>query len=182
MIYITEIENVKISNNNYQQVTSSYLTNSNNFVQKTITINGIQTVDMTKRNCKIHKDKFMLDFMIKIPYEFKFNERWELLSYQKDGFFDKHKDKQIKNNHRFTALLYPKSLYTGGELILYGDISTIVINSSINNGWYLIIFPIDMEHESLPVLSGLKYVFKTEVMYDEDEAKELKYENEQLCD
>lgn len=94
--------------------------------------------------------------------------KWKLLKYEKDGFFTKHKDGKKNNLHFGTMLILPPKTinsYKGGELVLYINNDKVIINQ-YEEKWKLIIFGLDVEHELNKVLEGTRYVFKSEVEYD----------------
>jgi hypothetical protein len=139
------------------------------FVTKTITKSGEVTVDEEERKSLVNINKFKLKIYADEPLPFSINlddNDWELLAYEEGGFFNKHKDRKRFEAHKYTALLYIPSNYTGGEITFYDKPQVQYVLNDIDRP-YLLIFDINMPHESLPVTSGIKYVFKTAVLsYD----------------
>lgn len=81
----------------------------------------------------------------------------EFLRYEPGCFIAKHVDRL----GLFTVLIFPKEQQsTGGELILYDNGNKIVYEPSKFKETVHIVFPSNMEHEVLPVVSGQRYVFK----------------------
>lgn len=183
MIFISEVDSVSIYNKNESVNNLNQLTNQVNFIPKTTTILGVSKIDETQRKSLVHKDKFKINLNLNnLPYGIKLNQEWELLLYNEKGFFNKHRDRQLNQNHKYTALLYPKSTHKGGELILEDEFSTTIIESSKMLNWTLVIFPINLQHESLPVKSGIKYLFKSSIFIDEKVILEDKNDQDQLYD
>lgn len=183
MIFISEVNSVSIYDKNEPVKSLNQLINQANFIPKTATILGVSKVDESQRKSLVHKNKFKINFNVdNLPYGTRINQDWELLLYNEGGFFNKHRDRQLNPNHKYTALLYPKSTHTGGELVLEDDISTTLIESSKILNWTLVIFPIDLQHESLQVKSGIKYVFKSSIFIDEIDIVECKRDHDQLSD
>lgn len=183
MIFIGKVNDVRVYKSNNFKEKFNITSDVNNFIPKTATVSGISLVDETKRKSLVHKDKFKI--MINddsIPYGISFDQEWELLAYTENGFFNKHHDRQLNKNHKFTALLYPKSNHSGGELILEDDDSITIFESSKINNWTLVIFPISMNHESLPVKSGIKYVFKSPIFVDDEYNIIMKNDDNSLAD
>lgn len=184
MIFIGGVGHVNILTVNGNLIPSPlYMKDLTNFLPKSATVLGVKTIDETKRKCLVHKDKFKIDFhTYYLPYGIDFNQEWELLAYTEGGFFGKHVDRQVNPNHKYTALLYPKCTHTGGELILEDEFSSTVFESFKLKDWILVIFPISMQHESLMVKSGIKYVFKTQIFIDIPYIVSLKENENNLMD
>lgn len=97
------------------------------------------------------------------PFNMGSNYKWEMLYYKQGDFFSRHSDGKSNKRHFCTLLLLPPSninRYTGGDLILYDGNDKIVIQPN-SDKWMLVGFPINVEHESTPVISGRKIIFKT---------------------
>lgn len=93
------------------------------------------------------------------------NEKYDIIEYGPGGFFKEHQDKKHKRNHCATLLIFPPALgkleHTGGELIL--DRGRFRFESSSNTQWTFVAFHTELPHECLPVLTGRRIVFKTEL-------------------
>lgn len=194
MIFISECEDLY-----YQQIsgdTSEIMTDLSNFKPKTVTLNGNEIIDEDERVCLVNNNKFKIDFTSteELPNDIDLSDNeWELLAYQSDGFFNKHKDMKRFPEHRYTAILYLSSVYTGGDMIIHGKYhQTNLILENIDKP-LLLIFDINMPHESLPVTSGIKILFKTSVGINPKLRKYLtdaldmseeneEYREDELCD
>ena len=166
MIFTTDcisVEHVQISGD---KITS--ITDLSNFIPKTITKSGEVIIDEDERKCLVSKNKFRLNLQTSksLPIGISLNHNeWELLAYEEGGFFNKHTDRKRSLHHKYTALLYLPSSYTGGEMIIYGDYHQINFIFENIDKPVLLIFDINMPHESLPVTSGIKFLFKTAVSF-----------------
>ena len=91
--------------------------------------------------------------------------KYDVIEYNKGGFFKEHHDKQIKSTHYGTLLIFPPAVgpftHTGGDLILAKG--KFCFSSSNNKEWTFIAFHTDLPHECLEVLSGKRVVLKTEL-------------------
>lgn len=101
--------------------------------------------------------------------EYRCQRKWDLLKYQEGDFFNRHTDGKDNNqdNHYGTLLLFPPKhfcQYTGGDLLFYQSSKQIakIIPSQFEN-WTLIGFPINVEHACTQILSGIRYVFKSQI-------------------
>lgn len=106
------------------------------------------------RNCVYHSP-------IELFYDF--SNKWDMLVYESGDFFARHIDGKANNRHYCKLLLFPpKKLmdYEGGELVLYDVTKKIIITSDVDK-WIMVGFPINVEHESLPIISDKKIIFKT---------------------
>ncbi len=192
MIKITKCSNVRVFDCDKKLVTNI----DNNYDLESV---GIITdskierkIDLEKRFCYVHKNKFILNFTLNDNLtdnynpEFYFNNEnsWKLLKYEKGCFFESHTDKQVSKNHTHTALLFfPGETHEGGELIISDDISQTIIKSSDFDDWTLVIFPIYMKHEVKHVTNGNRIVFETEYLTNYTEVEKNKeYIDEDLCD
>lgn len=83
---------------------------------------------------------------------------FSFLKYEKGCFTLKHTDR-IGD---YTCLIFPAGYKsTGGELVIYKDGKEIVNFKHYNIEYdTIVIFPVGLEHEVLPVTSGERYVFK----------------------
>lgn len=95
-----------------------------------------------------------------------------LLKYDIGGFFKPHCDHNQgiresngkKFKHVATILIIPPihlHNHTGGELKLFLENNTEIITAT--DDWTILIFKLGIIHEVLPLLSGVRYVFKAEV-------------------
>jgi hypothetical protein len=102
----------------------------------------------------------------------KFNTKWDLLLYSTGGKFAKHTDGSSCKDHYATLLLFPPkkyNIFTGGELIIYDTNTnhvTIGANDLHDVEWTVIGFPINVYHEVKPILSGIRYTFRSIVKID----------------
>ncbi len=81
----------------------------------------------------------------------------DFLKYDAGCFAAKHVDRMGE----FTCLVFPKmSASTGGELRLFADNGTVVVEPNKLVRDTMVIFSTNVEHEVLPVTSGERYVFK----------------------
>jgi len=186
MIFISECTQANVYSVSRKSIKN--IKNLENFTPKTATVNGVAIVDETQRNCLVHHDNFFLDLNFD-HHDMNFNllnTQFELLGYPIGGFFNVHRDRQRDAKHKYTILVYPKSTYTGGDLILKDSLenatSVTVIETSKFTTWMVVIFSIDLYHESKEVISGSKYVFKSEIYVNENSLREEKYEDSQLAD
>ena len=161
MILATSCKNIEIDES---------VVDLSHFVSKPITKFGEVIVDEEERKSLVNTDKFKIKIYPDEPLPFNINlddNEWEILAYKEGGFFNKHKDRKRFEGHKYTALLYLPSNYTGGEVIFY-DYSQVQYSLNNIDRPYLLIFDINMSHESLPVTSGVKFVFKTAVLSYDD--------------
>ena len=97
----------------------------------------------------------------------KSHRKWDLVIYNKDNKFARHTDGKEDECHFGTLLLFPPSDYnkfTGGELVFFQsgkELATLFPHQF--NSWTLVAFPINVEHECRPILSGTRYVFKSKL-------------------
>jgi hypothetical protein len=103
------------------------------------------------------------------------NEKYDILEYGSGGFFKEHQDKKHKRNHCATLLIFPPAVgklqHTGGELIL--DRGRFRFKSSLNTQWTFVAFHTELPHECLPVLTGRRIVFKTELYSKKPVTREI---------
>ena len=101
----------------------------------------------------------------------------KFLKYEKRCFSLKHND----INSDYTCLIFPSnskltsgSKFTGGELIIY-KYGKELVNFKPYELIYdtIVILPIELEHEVLPVICGERYVFKMSLA--NIEKPEIKY-------
>jgi len=117
--------------------------------------------DSTIRKSKICRHEIIID--MKIDSNIKPSNEFEYIEYDKEGFFSVHVDRKRKENHTHTIILYPPQNITGGELVLY-PYQTNIMNITIKpfaHKWIGAIIPINMYHESKPIISGKKIILKT---------------------
>ena len=93
---------------------------------------------------------------------------FEFVRYQQDGHFKQHEDRQRSTaqtrdghsvSHTYTVCIYPPQEVKGGELI-FSLISSRHVIAMPKDKWVVLLFPIDFPHESSPVTSGQKILFK----------------------
>jgi len=100
------------------------------------------------------------------------NRKWDLVIYTEEDKFVKHTDGKDNDQHHATLLLFPPSdinHFTGGELVFYQSGQQIAkIEPNHFPQWTLVAFPTNVEHECLPILSGVRYVFKSKLHLPKD--------------
>lgn len=90
----------------------------------------------------------------------------KILKYTKDCFVLPHTDRI--GTH--TCLFFPRvSNYTGGELVFYLNGTKKVIDTSRFKSDVIVVFPVNLQHEVLPVTSGERYVLKVSLLKPEPE-------------
>lgn len=136
--------------------------------RSTLHVNGKIEVNEKYRKSKEFNNIFVQRFDMKW-YDFLrnnnldvYNQSWTMLQYEKGSFFSKHTDR----NGVCTALFFPyceqNKKCEGGELIIYDKQNKkeiYEINKFDCNK--IIIFDANTEHEVLPLISGVRYVFRT---------------------
>jgi len=190
---------------------------SHNFERTLAGIGSIEVLDLEKRSSWTHKHKCLVGFTKEINEFFNQNkiiygkeeygyDEFSLLKYETGDFFLNHRDTKlpdiIKNNgikeiHQYTCLIFcpygENEILEGGELIFkHPDaLYEIKFNPGVEtkkNNFVMLIFSIDMYHEVLPIIKGIRYVFKKPLFvktgHNEDEDK---YDNDDeevddLCD
>jgi len=91
--------------------------------------------------------------------DMKINPNYEYIKYEIGGYFVRHMDRKREPKHTHSILLYPPQEIEGGELALYiNGVNYYIIPKK--NKWKCIIFPIEIFHESKPVIKGIKEVIK----------------------
>lgn len=94
------------------------------------------------------------------------NELFRFYKYQPGQLFKKHRDQSFIRNEieasYFTFMIYLNDNYEGGETTF----NEIIIQPKTGNA---LIFLHDLEHEGSPVVSGIKYVLRTDIMYKLEE-------------
>jgi hypothetical protein len=144
--------------------------NNENFSRTYASINNTSVIDLEQRSSWTHNKKFIVSSIHADNY-FENNNiinndnKYQLLKYEKDDFFNIHLDTKQNDNHKYTCLILLKddnNDYEGGELILSDkdNIFNININSSNINGCVMIIFSLDLFHKITPVTKGTRYVLK----------------------
>ena len=82
--------------------------------------------------------------------------------YQPGEQFKKHRDQSFIRNEieasYFTFMIYLNDNYDGGETTF----NHLTIHPKQGMG---LIFQHDLEHEGAPVIKGIKYVLRTDIMY-----------------
>lgn len=116
----------------------------------------------------IYSSKYMNnDEMKKIIINMNSKLEFRLHCYTVDGKFAPHTDGKKNVGHFATLLIFPPATYspfTGGDLVFYPDNGkTIVMKPSKFTDWTAVVFKIDLEHEVRSVVSGKRYVFKTQL-------------------
>ena len=92
------------------------------------------------------------------------NERFRFYRYREGQSFKPHIDGAFKRNEDeislITALIYLSEDFEGGETYLISDNEKIVPKKGM-----LLLFDHKILHAGMPVISGTKYVIRTDVMY-----------------
>ena len=99
------------------------------------------------------------------------SNNWDMLVYEKGDFFACHTDGKENDLHLATILLLPpKSInnYKGGELIVYDGNNNKIITAH-ETDWTVIGLPINIGHESKPVIEGKKIIFKTKFQINKED-------------
>ena len=89
---------------------------------------------------------------------------WTLLKYSPGDFFKPHTDRLGE----FTAILFPQlpnDSFTGGDLIIS---NSVTISSNNLNSHRIVIFDTHAMHEVTPILTGVRYAFKTSLFKEID--------------
>lgn len=107
-------------------------------------------------------------------FEWYINNKLEKLEFQlhchnRTGFFIEYTDKRKSEQHFANLLLFPPasiSPFEGGDLFLYpiGE-QSVKIRPSKFKDWTIVAFTFNVRHECSPILSGRRFVFKTELEY-----------------
>jgi predicted 2-oxoglutarate/Fe(II)-dependent dioxygenase YbiX len=145
--------------------------NNKNFYRTFATINNTSVIDLEQRSSWTHNKKFIVSSIQADNYFennniINNNNKYQLLKYEKDDFFNIHLDTKQNDNHKYTCLILLKddnNDYEGGELILSDkdNIFNININSCV-----MIIFSLDLFHKITPVTKGVRYVLKKPLFND----------------
>lgn len=92
---------------------------------------------------------------------------WKLHIYSPGGQFKKHSDGRQDSSHYGTLLLFPPNtinVFTGGELVFYDSGHEVArVLPHLFTQWTIFAFPINVDHCCLPVHTGTRYVFKSEL-------------------
>ncbi len=159
----------------------------NLFQISTVGINDKIVIDRSQRDSFIHQNEFYFDSHEISSYGVANNFSamdgpWKLLKYEKGQHFHSHTDSREDDNHLCTALLFPAisfSSYSGGEFLIHNLLSfeqsnqkSIISSSDVQNST-LVIFPVNFYHEVLPVLEGVRYVFKKAIYVNSDSENQL---------
>lgn len=179
-------------------------------IPSTCRIYGQEQIDITKRNSQTFPNKYTIlsekvnSFLKSIglettdlaeridptgyhSYSSTKHSLFELIKYNPDGFFNKHKDKLFSKStdkyiHTHMCLLYPPASLTtpksnpedkleGGDIVFYinsegeggGEEITQTIKPSEFTKWTFVIFEQKILHQVLPTIKGTRYVFKTQI-------------------
>lgn len=105
---------------------------------------------------------------------------FKLIKYETGGKFKRHTDTLINEYHFGTLLVFPPiddkehgNVHEGGnlELIPFSEDSKLTVVSSSIKKWTFVFFNPLIEHECLEITNGNRYVFKTELFYQEEKFK-----------
>ena len=95
------------------------------------------------------------------------SRKWDLVIYDPKDKFVKHTDGKKDETHYGTLLLFPPDVindFVGGELVIYQSGKELHrIKPQTFDKWTLVAFPVNVEHECLPIISGTRYVFKSKL-------------------
>lgn len=111
------------------------------------------------------KNEGLDNFFFKDENQENFYRKWKVHKYMNDGFFVKHSDTKINENHIGTMVLLPPKLYSeyeGGELILYDINDSAKIEEKVVpniDTWKLVFIKIGQQHEISKVTKGIRYSF-----------------------
>lgn len=124
--------------------------------------NGIDR--STKENVRkslIYKKTITMDFLLNDkPDNLIFHPEYEYIKYEPGGHFIRHRDRKRSENHTHSVLFYPPQNVTGGDLVMFVNGEIINISMPKKSKWKCIIFPIEIEHASMPVVEGIKKIIK----------------------
>ena len=97
-----------------------------------------------------------------------FNERFRYYRYDPGQQFAPHGDGSFRRENgeesQLTFMVYLNDDFTGGETVFYADPGTVRVSVRPERGMALI-FIHRQWHAGAPVLTGRKYVLRTDVMY-----------------
>lgn len=98
--------------------------------------------------------------------ECKFSYELNLIKYESgDHFNEYHYDTRKKNEIATVLIFSPYNKFTGGNLIFKLDDKTLTLNTSeFSNTEYTIVIFSDILHKCEPIISGVRYVFKTTIL------------------
>jgi hypothetical protein len=117
-------------------------------------------IDGNVRESVICKKPLFLNFKLDDEYkDITFHNEYEFIKYDRGGYFIRHRDRKRREDHSHTITFYPPQDVIGGELEMYVNDEKIIIPMSPDE-WKCVIFPIEIEHESMPVISGIKRIIK----------------------
>lgn len=96
------------------------------------------------------------------------NERWRFYRYEAGQTFKTHQDGSVKRDNgeksQFTFMVYLNQDFEGGEtrfeLLNCSEAITVVPQMGMG-----LLFLHNLRHEGAPVLNGLKYVLRSDVIY-----------------
>lgn len=99
----------------------------------------------------------------------KLNNRFRFYRYQKDQTFKPHVDgkyvESIDSQSKLTLLIYLSSDFTGGETTFFNKVEEDVRFKVVPSLGQVLVFDHHQLHSGDPVLTGVKYVLRTDVMY-----------------
>lgn len=155
------------------------------WVKSTCTVNGKRIIDSEKRHSSKYYENVHIDFsqiqgLINVLHIVNRKHNKELIKYEQGDKFEKHKDSKLEPLHCYTGLLYSPGDYKGGDLIIYNEDGTVEVIETSGDAWKFVIFDVNLYHESTPIESGAKYVFKFP-LYDEHYPTYYS-SDEDLCD
>jgi len=94
---------------------------------------------------------------------YSLNERFRFYRYENEQYFKWHRDGSFKRSYfevsKITFMIYLNDNYTGGETEFRGFKVQPKAGSAL-------IFPHQLMHQGSKLHSGVKYVLRTDVMYD----------------
>jgi len=181
MTTVAELIDIKINSR-----ILSFLEDPNNWKQTTCHINGEKVINENVR-CSytfnkhlIFYSKHVTNILNNLNVSNKILDR-ELIKYETGGKFEKHKDHKINYEHSYVGLIYIPSDHIGGDLIIYQENGNKKIIKTSSDKFKLVIFNVNLYHESTSVEYGRKYVIKFPI-FNKDNSVVDYFVDDQLSD
>lgn len=159
-----------------------------NFKRTFVTFDSKEILDLNKRSSFTHKDKFVLNiseeekkFFDENNIFYEKDNIFTLFKYETGDFFLNHCDSKLNVFHQYNCLIFcpykDSDILEGGELIFTAQNNSIYkFNPSIEtkqNRFVMLIFSIDIYHEVLPIIKGIRWVFKRPLFVNTCHQKQL---------
>lgn len=97
----------------------------------------------------------------------KLNSFWRIGKYTEGGKFAKHRDglyqPSLDCRSFYTFMIYLNDEYEGGQTTFYLDSGEISFKLKQGSA---IIFPHNLLHEGTPIISGVKYIMRSDIMFE----------------